>query len=105
MTDDEIKSKQEETLKNLKKYNEDRKTKIVDDPEEILDSLLEELGNEPDIIGVQVEILPIDELTSEVTESEEKLIISHICPYCGNIAYIGQIHGLGYCKEKTQYEQ
>jgi len=27
-----------------------------------------------------------------------------LCQYCGSVAYQGQIHGMGYCKEKVQYE-
>jgi DNA gyrase/topoisomerase IV subunit A len=82
MTNDEIKDNQEivkiqqETLKNLEKFNEKRKTEIVNEPEE-----------------------------EEVVQPEEKLTISHICPYCGMLAYQGQIHGLGYCREKVQYQE
>jgi hypothetical protein len=53
MTDDEIKSKQEETLNNLKKYNKDRKTEIVDDPNDP-DNFD---GPEPEWLDVDIEIV------------------------------------------------
>ena len=88
MTNDEAKSKQEETLNNLKKYNKTRKTEIVEDESSIQEVL---------------ELAP--EVIEGVEESYVPPVMSHRCPYCGTMAYVGQIHGMGYCKEKVQYEQ
>ena len=98
MTDDEVKNKQEETLKNLEKYNKDRKTEIIDDPDE--KPLMQEWLDEQERLNKERGITVDYE-----TEPEEKLIMSHVCPYCGTMAYMGQIHGIGYCREKVQYEQ
>ena len=114
MTNDEIKNKQEETLNNLKKYNESRKTEIVDEPnEDVLTTFeraergvpkppMQEWLDEQDRLSEEMGITVIYETEPD---AEEKMIMSHICPYCGTMAYIGQIHGLGYCKEKPQYQE
>jgi len=53
---------------------------------------------------------------SEELEEPETLIVGDsvnpvmerpviaICEFCGNFRYFGQLHGLGYCREKIQYE-
>jgi hypothetical protein len=136
MTNNEIKKKQEETLENLKKYNKERNTEIVDDPEEVLlNELLDEVGydagmgsgvfdNEPktadeairkylDLDEAKVSQDFIDNLRNtganwdddEVEPDPGSRTVSHFCEFCGSVAYQGQIHGLGYCKEKVQYEQ
>ncbi len=75
MTKDEFQKKQEETLNALRQYNKDRETQIIEEP------------------------------VSETLEIEEKFIKPRICHFCNTVAYPGQIHGLGFCKEKVQYEQ
>jgi len=141
MTNDELKDKQEQTLNQLKKYNKQRKTEIVDDRSIASVDEVAELQNEAssmlsrdskprDIqpiksVEVKAEIKAIrhpipglldddtDDLDNidgprdffEDEDEQEKPLISHICPYCGQLAYQNQLHGLGYCKEKTQYEQ
>jgi hypothetical protein len=67
-----IKNRQQETLKNLEKYNESRKTEIVGDS-----------------------VNPVMERPAAI----------EVCEFCANFVYPGQLHGLGYCKEKIQYEQ
>ncbi len=158
MTNDEVKDKQEETLNNLKKYNEVRKTEIVDDKPETKEqrrdrisltrreeSFTEEdpseytkikvvpyLGDDPVLPEVEFEPVgpDVDDELETITEIVEKSIIEAaeaegapdvpqayqftppsldfglplLCQYCGNVAYQGQIHGLGYCREKIQYE-
>ena len=132
MTDDEIKDKQEETLNQLKKYNNTRKTEIVEDTEgnptvvtqwtdgikepmqEFLDAqdeLNKECGisivetNEEDLEKFRQEGELAPEVIEGVEESYVPPVMSHLCPYCGTMAYVGQIHGMGYCKEKVSYEQ
>lgn len=96
MTNDELKDKQAETLKGLKKHNTERKTEIVNDTD----------GKPTTVTQYKDEDSQQNDTPDmEMVEPEEKLIMSHVCPYCGTMAYIGQIHGLGYCKEKPQYEQ
>lgn len=36
---------------------------------------------------------------------EVKAVLPNICEFCGDVLHLGQVHGLGYCKEKVQYEQ
>ena len=86
MSDDGTKSKQEETLNNLKKYNKERNTKIVDVTEELVVEFYEQ------------------ETTPGVDETED-LSVPYVCEHCGSIVYLGQIHGLGFCKEKFQYQE
>lgn len=125
MTNDEINRKQKETLEALNKYNKERKTAIVDEPDASVEDILssfergEKGVTKPSMqewLDAQQPDQQQDELSQDETvfierpkpsesPAEDKLIMSHICPYCGTMAYIGQIHGLGYCKEKVQYEQ
>lgn len=114
MTNDEIKNRQEETLNNLKKYNETRKTEVIDDQSDTV-------NKEGDITVIETNKEDLDKFvaaTQEVLDDQYALMEKHnlksvtveirkpyICEHCGNIAYQGQIHGLGFCKEKTQYEQ
>ena len=166
-----LKSRQEETLNNLKKYNEGRKTKIVDevvtgswkDAKGVLQGLSDEPvedtirrnrdiprgerpyrfepDKEPERIDEPEEILEDDgqpmwatkpnvafdlakfddddyasEDDPEELEAETLIVgdsvnpvmerqITPICEYCGSLAYPGQLHGLGYCREKIKYEQ
>lgn len=127
MTNEEIQKKQKETLEALNKFNNERKTKIVEEDEEEdepVEKILEAFergekgvtkppmekwlevqeNSQPQDIP-ETPTLFIEKPNPDSEGSEEKLIMSHICPYCGTMAYIGQIHGLGYCKEKLQYEQ
>ena len=122
MTNEEIQKKQKETLEALNKFNNERKTKIVED--EPVEKILEDFERgEKGVVKPSMEkwleaqensqpqdipetpTLFIEKPNPDAEGPEEKLIMSHICPYCGTMAYIGQIHGLGYCKEKLQYEQ
>lgn len=147
MTNDEIKSKQEETLKNLEKYNEDRKTNIVnyseegfyeeDEPIEDIEqawnnakirgvtakptekppmqkwlNAQDELNKQRGISVVETNKEDLEkfrqekELAPEVVEGvEEGYVPPLLCQYCGSVAYQGQIHGLGYCREKVQYQE
>lgn len=135
MTEDEIKSKQEETLKNLNKFNENRKTEMIDDSseEEVIVSgwpTEEEIEAARKIVAAferaekGVTIPPMQEwldaqdaLNKErgisIVEETEPVAITDnhplglplLCQWCGDQAYPGQIHGLGYCKEKIKYEQ
>ena len=59
------------------------------------------------MIEVDEDTLPTIRLVDagENVEIVEEPVMSHLCPYCGTMAYVGQIHGMGYCKEKVQYEQ
>lgn len=104
MTDDEVKSKQEETLNNLKKYNKERNTEIADDPEEILNELSEDLAKDDHFEEAMQKLTEINEELG-LYDEPEKPFVHHICEFCGDIVYPGQVHGLGFCKEKIQYEQ
>jgi hypothetical protein len=147
MTDDEIKNKQEETLNNLKKYNKERKTEIVDDkpetreqrrdrlaierrdndePSEYTDIevdapesewIEEQFGQLPepiteitgDSVNPVMEKQPMQEWLDESDRLNKErgitVVPTPICEFCGNFAYQGQLHGMGYCREKIQYEQ
>ena len=138
MTNDEAKSKQEETLNNLKKYNKTRKTEVVDDIEgnrrasqyralaesaidieddDDLNTVLDTLrkarkhvakthhSQETTWTKEEIEAARLISLVEDDAEVVAEPIMSHLCPYCGTMAYMGQIHGMGYCKEKVQYEQ
>ena len=140
MTNDEAKSKQEETLNNLKKYNKTRKTEVVDDiegnptvvtqwrdiePTESFEAkaritkvrkpipgLLDNEpakqdfdANETTWTKEEIEAARLISLVEDDAEVVAEPIMSHLCPYCGTMAYMGQIHCMGYCKEKVQYEQ
>jgi hypothetical protein len=133
MTEEEIKSKQEETLNNLKKYNKERKTEIVDDKPETREQRRDRLAIERGAIerrdndepseytDIEVDAPesewieeqfgqlpePITEMTGDSVNPimERQNVHNMICEYCGNYTYQGQLHGPGYCKEKVQYEQ
>ena len=134
MTEEEFKSKQEETLNRLNKFNEDRKTEIVDDPNDP-DNFD---GPEPEWFDVDIEIVddndfyeedePIENILDAFERGEKGVTVPPmqewldesdrlnkergvtispppICQFCANFVYQGQLHGPGYCKEKVQYEQ
>ncbi len=83
MEKDEFQKKQEETLRRIRDFSDKRKTEIVEEIEE-----------------------PVDDVEAPQVEEETYVpLVTHVCEFCGGLAYIGQIHGLGYCKEKIQYEE
>ena len=47
-----------------------------------------------------------DKLVEQVNEAALRPYTAPpVCPYCANFVYQGQIHCMGYCREKVQYEQ
>ena len=139
MENKEIKIKQEETLKNLEKFNEKRKTQITPDQfEKNVDERISVLEKRIKILEARMrkfeERSKLDdfgyhkfehnsirddkelELVKKINEEDESVSLTdlveapevppkvHLCPYCNNIEYRGQVHGLGFCKEKPHYE-
>jgi DNA-directed RNA polymerase subunit RPC12/RpoP len=124
MTSDEIRKKQEETLNRLKIYNINRQTNIIDEPvnreHEVKCTRCGGTGIEPgpSFHGeIDDELSPMQEWLDEQDKRanergplvedqipEVKEQMSHICPYCGTMAFVGQLHGLGFCIEKVHYE-
>jgi hypothetical protein len=97
LTDDEIRIFQE----TAKKFG-----LMPENKEELPEPITEITGN---TVNPVMEKQPMQEWLDESDRLNKErgitVVPTPICEFCGNFAYQGQLHGMGYCREKIQYEQ